>query len=248
MAKEKKVAGKKVPKVPSGPKTPKTPTLTLPVHDVYDALRSVIDGASKDETRPHLCGVFVRSRASTGTGRGTVEFMTTNAHVLCHWKQAVDDVPDREFTIQLDCAKRMVRELKDVVAEHRAAVKKWEYSGRWKKKDESDPAPEEPKLVFNVKSYRHDIGTMRLDLSKEPFPNVDPMLTAKMGGQVMSMGIATAYLALVAKQFKIAAKSGTSYAVRMEVQEGKSNLGMMKFSTDRLEAHLTVYVMPMRID
>jgi len=242
----------------SGPK--KVPALTMPAVDAYDALCAVLTMVSKDDTRPHLRCVHVRSTDARQTPKdevGQVEFFGTNGHCVARWKQRLDGAPTRSFNIDRRCAIRMCAHLKDVLAEHARALKEWQIKEGWRAKDaDPKPKPEEPTITFGNGVFTTMLAETRLDLVDEKYPRIDKIVDTKFGGTPQMIGVSSVYLAQAVACFQKAAHTRGPVPIIQE-WEGDTPLSMMRFRTDsslggfgglNRAFHLTVFVMPMRVE
>ena len=241
--------------------------LVIPVLDMYDGLRGVKAAASKDDTRPHLACVRVRSKSKAKTPKGEdgqLDLVATNGHVIYRWHQRLEGATDRAFSLTNGCVKRILRELGDVKKEHLAAIKKWNLANHYVKEGEKPkPEPKEPTIVFRASTYKHPLGIMRLDVvEKENFPPFDKIFDTfkPRTGTPIGPGLNSAYVVQVCKNLQTVT-GNKNVGIKMEFDKksvgGDFDLPMVRFSVPEgaswnngkpnAARQLTCLVMPMRI-
>lgn len=246
--KKQKEQGKPEPKKPEKP-------LVIPVLDLYDALRGVKDGASKDDLRRHIACVHIAAKSSRKTPKGEdgqLDLVATNGHVIYVWRQRLKGASDRAFSLPNRAVTRLLRELTDIRREYLEAEKKWNNAGKYAKNPRK-PKPEEPTITFSNRFYRHELGEMRLDTLNEKFPSYETLVS---GFELRTTappaaGINSAYLAQVCKNIQ-RVTGNKNIGIRMEFDKratGGLDLPMMRFTVPGKDAtcQLTCLVMPMRI-
>ena len=244
----KKKAMKPMAVKKSAVKVKSTKPLVIPVLDLYDGLRGVRDGASKDDSRPHIACVHVCSKSARNTPKGEdgqLDLVATNGHVIYIWRQQLKGASDRAFNLTNRAVARMLRELTDIQREYA----------------DSHLEPEEPTITFFEKFYRHSLGgEMRLDVVEEKFPPYEKIMNnfkSRTTAPPKKCGISTNYLVQVCKNLQRVTKN-KSIGVHMEFEAKVSepDLPMMRFtvpagdwnlSNPNATRQLVCFVMPMRI-